>query len=418
MIRLAKTLSCTETESAALALLAAAFGNTESHVLSPETVDWYAVFEELKSQTMAGVASDVLSAYRDFIPQELYQSWVLYTALVAKGSCRILSAQESLFSHFTKAHLPAVIMKGSAAARYYPNPLLRNCGDIDFLVCQKDFDRAHSLLKESGYTLAFPEDHTDYHLTFVKDRIFYELHREPAGIAQNPYGDILRHRFRDAAAKAESAAIDRYTFLQLPQLENGLVLLLHIAKHLDGGLGLRQLCDWMAFVKAELTDEIYKTEFLPILRETGLETLACTAAKACCLYLGLTGITWCLDADDETCAALMRFILNNGNFGKKDASSNRAGAVLGKTQDAHRPFLIRAFSHLQELGMTYWEPAKKYPPLRCVAWGYVPVRYLGRMLTGKRNFKDTRRLIFAIANDKSLKEKLAVFTLPKKEIKR
>ena len=68
--------------------------------------------------------------------------------------------------------------------------------------------------------------------------------------------------------------------------------------------------------------------------------------------------------------------------------------------------------------MTYWEPAKKYPPLRCVAWGYVPVRYLGRMLTGKRNLKDTRRLISAIANDKSLKEKLAVFTLPKKEIKK
>lgn len=415
---MAKPFSCTETESAVLALLAAAFGNTERLVLSPETVDWYAVFEELKAQTMAGVVSDVISVYKDFIPQELYQSWVLYAALVAKSSCRILSAQEKLFHDLSKGHIPAVVMKGSATARYYPNPLLRNCGDIDFLICQKDFDRAYSLLKESGYALAFPEDHTDYHLTFVKDRIFYELHREPAGIAQNPYGDILRIRYRDAAAKAEAAAIDRYTFWQLPRLENGLVLLLHIAKHLDGGLGLRQLCDWMAFVKAELTDEIYKTEFLPILRETGLETLACTAAKACCLYLDLTGITWCMRADDETCAGLMRFVLSNGNFGKKDASSNRAGAVLGKTQDAHRPFLMRAFSHLQELGMTYWEPARKYPPLRCVAWSYIPVRYLGRMLTGKRNLKDTHRLISAIANDKTLKEKLAVFTLPKKEIKK
>ena len=68
---MAKTFSCTETESAVLALLAAAFGNTECLVLSPETVDWYAVFEELKAQTVAGVASDVLSVYKDFIPQEL-----------------------------------------------------------------------------------------------------------------------------------------------------------------------------------------------------------------------------------------------------------------------------------------------------------------------------------------------------------
>ena len=66
---------------------------------------------------------------------------------------------------------------------------------------------------------------------------------------------MLRSRYRDAAAEAEAASIDRYTFWQLPRLENGLVLLLHIAKHLDGGLGLIKV-SFMRFLHINLMKNI------------------------------------------------------------------------------------------------------------------------------------------------------------------
>ena len=57
---------------------------------------------------------------------------------------------------------------------------------------------------------------------------------------------------------------------------NGLVLLDHVRYHLQGGLGIRQIIDWMMFVHANLNDETWETGFAQLARGAGLETLAVT----------------------------------------------------------------------------------------------------------------------------------------------
>lgn len=50
-------------------------------------------------------------------------------------------------------------------------------------------------------------------------------------------------------------------FLMLPPLANGMVLLVHLAQHLKTRLGIRQVIDWMLFVKNELNNEFWDHSF-------------------------------------------------------------------------------------------------------------------------------------------------------------
>lgn len=401
---------CTPTETAVIKLIAASSGGEKLNKSEFDGLDWDAIFKELRAQTAAALPMDVLPEIEELIPSGLFNEWLMYSVQVISFGNRILFAQSELTDLFKENNIPMGILKGAAASSSYPQPTYRNMGDIDFLVDSEDFDRAYRLLLDNGFKLEYDEDHVDYHLTLTKDGLIYELHREPAGIPDSEKGDAIRNAFNEACKKSEIAEIDGYRFYKLPRLQNGLVLLLHMVKHLEEGLGIRQICDWMYFVQKELSDDVWHSEFRPILEECGLETLACIATKMCCLYFGLKGVTWCDSADTKACAELMRFVLDNGNFGHKDRSTVRAGAVVGKANDEkNHPFIAGIFINLQKNGLEQWEAAKKFPFLKCFAWCYLPIRYLGRIITGKRSINYTKHLMETIGKNKSLQDKLAVF---------
>ena len=401
---------CTSTEKAVIKLTAAAFDGKKLDKSGFADTDWYAVFAELKAQAAAAIPMDVLPGVEELIPPELFNEWLMYSVQVMSFGERILDAQAELTELFRRNDIPLCILKGAAASCNYPNPMYRNMGDIDFLVNKQDFDRAYRLMTDNGYILAYDEDHVEYHLTLEKDGVMYELHREPAGIAPGVKGDKLRPLFADICSRYETVYIGEHRFCRLPLLQNGLVLLLHIVKHLDEGLGIRQICDWMAFVSRELSDEVWKSEFEPVLKKAGLNKLACITTKMCKVYFGLNSITWCDAADDTACAELMRFVLDNGNFGHKDRSTNRAGAVLGSASaERRRSFLGGMFVNLQKQGTEQWKAAQRYPVLKCAAWAYLPMRYLLKLITGKRSIKYTAHLAETIGKNRSLQDKLAVF---------
>ena len=184
-------------------------------------------------------------------------------------------------------------------------------------------------------------------------------------------------------------------------------MLLHIVKHIDDGLGLRQLCDWMGFVKNELNNEVWNNEFQPVLKKAGLENLACVVTKLCKIYLGLSDeISWCDDADEKTCDELMRYVMDCGNFGKKNDSNIRNTMILGHTNDRNIFSLIANF---QRAGCDRWKAAQRFKVLRCLAWAYIPVMYLARLIGGKRSLAETKEKLDNLSKRKSLQDKLAIY---------
>ncbi len=140
---------------------------------------------------------------------------------------------------------------------------------------------------------------------------------------------------------------------------NGLVLILHIKQHLRGGLGLRQILDWMMYLEAN--DNL--DTLLPMIREMGLERLSLTVTVMCQDYLGLRTMA----ERDETlpCSELMEYIIAKGNFGRK-------GGVAGKMEtvfmDLTRP--KKLLQRLQIGGRKRWNAAEEHSLLARFSWMY------------------------------------------------
>lgn len=263
--------------------------------------------------------------------------------------------------------VPYVVLKGLAAAKYYAHPEYRTMGDIDIITKRDDYQTACSMLIENGYKETTSENDIALgrHRTFIKNGIIIEVHVFFALMRDSKKGKILD----DIIIKN----INNSHYL--PDVANGLVLLDHINQHLAGGLGLRQIIDWMMFTDKCLPDEKWP-EFKALTRKVGLETLAVTVTEMCVLYLGLPRREWCANANKLLCQELMEYVLSCGNFGNKKNGEESIGIGVF----AYARSLITSFRLLHKRGVINWRAAKRHVWLRPFAGIYQLFRYLHRGL--------------------------------------
>ncbi len=333
----------------------------------PSDIVWNSVLEEAEKQSVLEIAANVA-------PAEIQRDWNHKISAATAHFIRVLHYQSTLCDLFKTNNIRMVILKGTAAAIYYPVPSQRSAGDIDFLVSEESFDRAKTLLIENGYRIHEDRDYSR-HVTAVKDGMIFELHRYFA----EKDGMQLDSIIQDGLCKAEVGCIYDSCFPMLPEVENGLVLLAHMAHHLKADLGLRQVLDWMMFVKKKLDDSAWKNGFQSFAEQTGLDVLAVTATRMCQVYLGLSErIAWCKDADPVLCDKLMEMLLSSGNFGKKRGSGMKIEGTVSRLRN-------RGFRFLQEEGERNWEAYHKHRWLKPFAWAYQIGRYIRQGLKTKRS---------------------------------
>ena len=327
----------------------------------PEDTDWKAVYEEATAQTVVALASKA-------VPQPAAEEWKEPAAQSTAHYMRALFEQTNLIKLFSANHIPLVIIKGSAAAMYYPKPQLRMMGDVDFLVPEKDFGSAKALLDANGYV--FQQDYgDDREYSYCKGGVIFELHRRYSDAEYDVEPILIR-----GMENAVTHTLHGHSFPTLPDHENGLVLLDHIRHHLHGGLGIRQIIDWMMFANGNLSDEAYRERFLPLIRQAGLVTFCETVTKMCKLYFGLPDrITWCDQADSDTATQLLETVMHGGNFGRKDPYVYKPMKEL--TSGIRKKGLFRV---LQEAGVANFAICRRNRFFRCFAWLFQTFRFLGR----------------------------------------
>ena len=296
---------------ALLELVKATLFNTTPHL--PEETDWDEVLLEAKHQAVLALAAPS-------VPKEEAHKWKPYVYQNTAHYMQVLHCQKQLIHQFDTAGIPLVILKGTAAAIYYPSPIQRTMGDIDFLVPQDQFDVARELMEESGYAARYGSDEDSRHIGFAKHGIVFEMHR-----FFSSFGLDIEPAIMGGFSRRQNASVLGCEFPMLPTLENGLVLLAHIRQHIleeQYSLGLRQVIDWMMYVNRVLDDEFWYSTFQPAVNELGLTTLAITATAQCQNYLGLPARSWCSEADKELVNQLLETILTSGNFGIKTGTGN------------------------------------------------------------------------------------------------
>ena len=280
------------------------------------------------------------------------------------------------------AGIPFIVLKGSCASFYYPEPLRRTLGDIDLLVGPEHFEAAYDALRVAGYMTNEPVDGISRHVHLKKGSTLIELHRRFAVLQTKDQEMILDSWLFNTDSFV--AKINNYAFPMPDHELNGLVLLTHINQHLEEGLGLRQIVDFVMYIKAELTDEKWPA-FKEKTDRIGLTTLAKVVGKLGKMYLGLpSSISWCDDAKETTVEKLLDYIFACGNFGHKDAINNTMVMVM-----SHGRGVKGFFKNLQQRGMENWKLLQKAPWLKPLAWLYQLCRYvcLGVRAGGLRHLK-------------------------------
>jgi len=335
---------------------------------APKNADWNKIKSEAIIQTVAGLIPET-----DGLDDQ-----VLFK--IEAKSLRILHEQNKLGRLFASHSLPMAILKGTAAAIYYPRPIDRTMGDIDFIVPEVRFEEAEKLLEQNGYILECPISlSSPRHSVWKKNGIFFELHHHFS------HEDLYIDDYVSAGlSHTVWAYIGEAGFPMLPPLPNGLVLLVHMRSHLKSGMGLRQIIDWMMYVDKVLNDEFWENEFKTVAESKGLDTLAITTTRMCQLFLGLPNrISWCESADIDLCEELLDLVFSSGNFGRKN--SVRVSVETVSTRISQ----LGLFTYLQTAGEHNWIAYHRNSRLKMFCWIYQFFRIV------RRGFKTNRGILLA-----------------------
>ena len=338
-------------------------GLWDESIILPSSVDWKLLYDFFNEHAILPLTANCMD--RIVISEKIKPAWKERVLQQIYHYYSIVRVQNKLLESLNG--LNVVVIKGTSAAKYYPKPHLRTMGDIDLLVKPEDYEASVCRLLSIGCVeiTCQAELELGRHRSFRYKDVTIELHRFFSLYVDEDKGNVLDDLLFDAIAADES---------ELPDVENGLVILSHIRQHLEDGIGLRQIIDWMMFVNSCLDDHLWHESFQKKAQRTGLEQLAITVTKMCQKYLGLTtsNITWCRIADDELCEYLMQYIMECGNFGRTREILQSGGA--SKIPSIYHP--LQLFKYIQKRGEKNWRVINKHPLLKPFAWVYQSCRYI------------------------------------------
>ena len=289
-------------------------------------------------------------------------------------------------------NIPYVILKGIASGLYYPDYIVRACGDVDFLVKKDDYERAAALLEAEGFHLVLEHDK---HKEYSNGGIPYELHCDIVGVPDTDIKGVFDQFFSDIIEKASEFKHGDSVCMIPSDIHHAVILLLHKAEHLRrDGIGLRHLCDWAAFVSS-MSDDFFIEELQPCLKEMGLWQFALIMTDLCTEYLGLRKCQWAGRTDPEYLYRVMNDILSSGEFGNKNA----AAETIARRHASHgvihgeKGFVRVFFNMMSDSAKAAFPIAERLPVLLPAAYLYVSLRHVIRLVTGRRSLSGTANLL-------------------------
>ena len=172
-------------EKVILELLAQSLKGNSNINIDNETIaraDWDTIGLISSHHAVTPMVFDQMANFKSLIPKDVYSKWYNHILKILSQNSVVQSAQQELKDVIGEKY-DYVILKGLAAAAYYPKPELRGLGDVDFLVDKKYAAEITNLIVNRGY-----ENYLDNerHITFKKPGKMLELHREIPGV---PYGE-------------------------------------------------------------------------------------------------------------------------------------------------------------------------------------------------------------------------------------
>ncbi len=339
----------------------------------PEISDWesvYALFRKHALLPLAGTKNRLEGI--EGIPENILTDWQNAVQDGISSFFHARYAGKKLTALLEENGVIPVILKGSAAGKYYPEPAFRTYGDIDFLIYgDKDEEAAAEFLVSNGFSDENRDDefNRSRHIHLRRNKIEYELHKR-FSLRLDKSDCLLDEMLGNAVPEKQD---DFYCF---DDVLNGVILLEHFKYHIiDRGAGMRQVIDFMCFTDKVLTEDFWNEKFLPVLEKLRLTEFAVHTIRMCEMFFGIKPHSFSASADDELCRRLMAEVCSSGNFGRnKDAFNTTVSRYIGRGIN---------FRQLQAGGMFNWKAAQKHKILVPFAWIYQIFRLLGILISSR-----------------------------------
>ena len=368
-----------------------------------------AVLEEAKHQAVYPFVFDYLESRMS--EDDAFLKYKKQSDVYAINNIRNIHTHSQIHQMLGKNNIPYVILKGQASARYYPNPMLRPMGDVDFLVNREDRDHVSKLLEAEGFSKPDPAERHGFHWAYQKGKVKVELHWDVPGVPRTD-NEIIRSYLSDIIENRELASVSDATFYTPSVFHHGIVLLLHTISHTTTtGIGLRHLCDWLVFVNS-MPENVFTELFLDAIREMRILTFAQALTRVGTLYFGCPERQWCIEADEKLCADLLEDIISGGNFGRKEKHRG-SQAMLFRNRDtrkvSHSDTLQNIAASVKKRAETDYPVCTSVPVLSPFIWCLVVIQYLVRVAQGKKYSMLDRDHISEALWRQSIYEELKLF---------
>ena len=125
-------MKITEEQKALLSLIANSLFGVKAEI--PCNTDFNRLLTESKQQAVTALALKNVS-----MPENVKDTNTVFKNITVNS--RVFADHTLLNNIMTKANIPYTVLKGAASAYYYPDPIFRAMGDVDFLVKKEDIEK-------------------------------------------------------------------------------------------------------------------------------------------------------------------------------------------------------------------------------------------------------------------------------------
>lgn len=215
-------------------------------------------------------------------PKMLLLQWYAHCQHIERSLAKMFRTSTEFAERLHGQDIPVVVLKGCAFGTFYPNPLHRECGDLDCFMLGRAKE-GNSVAKEFGTEVEeddYKHDHLHYKgLTIENHNFLTSFNNTRRGIRTEL---LLQRLIADGHTPIEG------THLLQPNRDfNAFFLLKHAQHHfLFEGIRVKHLLDWAFFLKAE-GEHLREERLAEEMRNSRLLTFAQVFTQLCIEHLDM-----------------------------------------------------------------------------------------------------------------------------------